>query len=151
MAIRKEFLGRGFAFPFHFDPAGGGVALSEYEENIRQNISIILGTQPGERQMLPDFGCRIHELLFAPDNSYAGQLAARHVEDALQRWEPRIEVIGVEVADPLGPYGAKGVGEIGLVPTAPAVANALWAHDGVRRFELPIFQIRRKSRRKAKA
>lgn len=103
MAIRKEFLGRGFAFPFHFDPAGGGVALSEYEENIRQNISIILGTQPGERQMLPDFGCRIHELLFAPDNSYAGQLAARHVEDALQRWEPRIEVIGVEaVPDPTG-------------------------------------------------
>jgi phage baseplate assembly protein W len=103
MAIRKEFLGRGFAFPFHFDPAGGGVALSEYEENIRQNISIILGTQPGERQMLPDFGCRIHELLFAPDNSYAGQLAARHVEDALRRWEPRIEVIGVEaVPDPTG-------------------------------------------------
>ena len=59
MTIRKEFLGRGFAFPFHFDPAGGGVAMSEYEENIRQNISIILGTQPGERQMLPAFGCRI--------------------------------------------------------------------------------------------
>ena len=43
MAIRKEFLGRGWAFPFHFDPATGRVALTEYEENIRQNISIILG------------------------------------------------------------------------------------------------------------
>jgi len=103
MAIRKEFLGRGFAFPFHFDPAGGGVAMSEYEENIRQNISIILGTQPGERQMLPSFGCRIHELLFAPNNGYAGQIAAEYVKEALRRWEPRIEVEQVTAApDPSG-------------------------------------------------
>jgi hypothetical protein len=103
MAIRKEFLGRGFAFPFHFDPAGGGVALSEYEENIRQSISIILGTQPGERQMLPNFGCRIHELLFAPNNGYAGQIAAEYVKEALRRWEPRIEVEQVTASpDPSG-------------------------------------------------
>ena len=51
---------------------------------------------------------------------------------------PPVEVIGVEVPDPLGPYGAKGVGEIGLVPTAGAVANALCAFDGVRRTRLPL-------------
>jgi hypothetical protein len=103
MSIRKEFLGRGFAFPFHFDPAGGGVALSEYEENIRQNVSIILGTQPGERQMMPHFGCRVHELLFAPNNGYAGQLAAQYVEEALTQWEPRIKVEQVNaVSDPTG-------------------------------------------------
>ncbi len=51
---------------------------------------------------------------------------------------PRVEVIGVEVADEHGPYGAKGVGEIGLVPTAPAVANALFQFDGVRRQALPM-------------
>jgi len=51
---------------------------------------------------------------------------------------PEIEVIGVEVPDPYGPYGAKGVGEIGLVPTAAAVANALYQYDGVRRTELPM-------------
>ncbi len=51
---------------------------------------------------------------------------------------PEIEVIGVEVADPHGPYGAKGVGEIGLVPTAGAVANALFQFDGVRRTRLPM-------------
>lgn len=103
MSIRKEFLGRGFAFPFHSDPAGGGVALSEYEENIRQNVSIILGTQPGERQMMPHFGCRVHELLFAPNNGYAGQLAAQYVEEALTQWEPRIKVEQVNaVSDPTG-------------------------------------------------
>lgn len=51
---------------------------------------------------------------------------------------PEMEVIGVEVPDPYGPYGAKGVGEIGLVPTAGAVANALYQFDGVRRQKLPM-------------
>jgi CO/xanthine dehydrogenase Mo-binding subunit len=51
---------------------------------------------------------------------------------------PDIEVVGVEVPDEHGPYGAKGVGEIGLVPTAPAVANALWSYDGQRRRSLPM-------------
>ena len=51
---------------------------------------------------------------------------------------PELEVIGVEVPDPYGPYGAKGVGEIGLVPTAAAVANALYQYDGLRRTELPM-------------
>ncbi len=51
---------------------------------------------------------------------------------------PPVEVIGVEVPDPLGPYGAKGVGEIGLVPTAAAVANALYQYDGVRRTKFPM-------------
>ena len=51
---------------------------------------------------------------------------------------PEMEVIGVEVNDPHGPYGAKGVGEIGLVPTAAAVANALCQVDGIRRYNLPM-------------
>jgi CO/xanthine dehydrogenase Mo-binding subunit len=51
---------------------------------------------------------------------------------------PEMEIIGVEVPDPYGPYGAKGVGEIGLVPTAAAVANALYQRDGIRRHKLPM-------------
>jgi xanthine dehydrogenase molybdenum-binding subunit len=51
---------------------------------------------------------------------------------------PEMEVIGVEVPDPYGPYGAKGVGEIGLVPTAGAVANAFYQYDGIRRTRLPL-------------
>ena len=51
---------------------------------------------------------------------------------------PEMQVIGVEVPDPYGPYGAKGVGEIGLVPTAGAVSNALFQFDGVRRTTLPM-------------
>ncbi|MBP1607166.1 MAG: selenium-dependent molybdenum hydroxylase 1, partial [Acidobacteria bacterium] len=51
---------------------------------------------------------------------------------------PAVEVILVEDPEPEGPFGAKGVGEIGLVPTAPAVASALEAFDGVRRYTLPM-------------
>ncbi len=103
MAVRKEFLGRGWAFPFQFDPATGMVALSEYEENIRQNITIILATRPGERQMLPEFGCRIHDLLFAPNTRATAHLIARHVTDALSRFERRIEVTDVQSrVDPSG-------------------------------------------------
>lgn len=94
--MRKDFLGRGWKFPFGFDPASGGIALSEFEENIRESVTIILGTQPGERQMLPDFGCRIHELMFAPATRATSTLAQYHVETSLARWEPRIEVIHVD-------------------------------------------------------
>jgi xanthine dehydrogenase molybdenum-binding subunit len=51
---------------------------------------------------------------------------------------PKITVKPVEVPDPVGPYGAKGVGEIGMVPTAAAVANAMTAFDGIRRMKLPL-------------
>jgi aldehyde oxidoreductase len=70
----------------------------------------------------------------------------------LRAWEtPELEIIGVEVPDPYGPYGAKGVGEIGLVPTAGAVANALYQFDGERRYTLPMkLKRKRKSTRQAK-
>jgi selenium-dependent xanthine dehydrogenase len=54
------------------------------------------------------------------------------------QWMPRIDILFVEEAEPEGPFGAKGVGEIGLLPTAPAVANALYRFDGIRRHALPM-------------
>jgi CO/xanthine dehydrogenase Mo-binding subunit len=56
---------------------------------------------------------------------------------------PDMEVIGIEEEDPVGPYGAKGIGEIGLVPTAAAVANALYSFDGIRRRSLPMKRIKK--------
>jgi aldehyde oxidoreductase len=58
---------------------------------------------------------------------------------------PDMEVIGIEEEDPVGPYGAKGIGEIGLVPTAAAVANALYTFDGIRRKHLPMKRIKNKN------
>lgn len=95
MNPRKGTLGQGWSFPFGFDSANGQVALSSDEQNIRECISIILSTRPGERQMMPSFGCRIHELLFAPNTAGTATMVAHHVSEALTRWEPRIEVIDV--------------------------------------------------------
>ena len=95
MNVNLDFLGRGWAFPFDFDSASGTVLFSAGLENIRQNILIIIGTRMGERQMLPDFGCRIHELLFAPNNSDTTRLASEYVARAVASWEPRIEILDV--------------------------------------------------------
>ena len=80
--MNLDFLGKGWNFPFGFDEALGGVKFSSGVENIRQNILIILGTRQGERQMLPSFGCRIHELLFAPNTPSTASEAASYVRTA---------------------------------------------------------------------
>ena len=83
------------AFPFDFDSAQGTVKFSAGVENIRQNILIILGTRVGERQMLPKFGCRIFDLLFAPNTPSTTSTAATYVREAITLWEPRVEVLNV--------------------------------------------------------
>jgi phage baseplate assembly protein W len=92
----KAFLGRGWAFPVAAD-AGGAIAMAEYEEDIRQAIVVILGTDPGERVMRPDFGAGLRALVFEPISGNTQTLAKHRVEQALILWEPRIDSIGVDV------------------------------------------------------
>ena len=94
---RKDFLGRGWAMPVALDVRTGLVATAEHEEDIRQAILIIIETAPGERVMRPDFGCGIHELVYAAMDSNTVQRVRSVVEDALRRFEPRIDVLGVGV------------------------------------------------------
>lgn len=94
---RKAFLGRGWAMPVALDPRTGLVATVAYEEDIRQSILIILETAPGERVMRPNFGCGIHELVFAPVDSTTLQRVRSTVEEALRRCEARIDVLAVNV------------------------------------------------------
>lgn len=98
-----DFLGSGWAFPVDVN-ARGRIALSHREQDIEQAIKIILLTPKGQRVMRPEFGCQIHDLIFAPNDSNTAGLAAYYVEDALAMWEPRIEVINVDVSpDPAEP------------------------------------------------
>lgn len=91
----NSFLGSGWKFPLAFNTTGG-IAMANDEENIRQSIWMILNTAPGERVMRPDFGCGIHELVFAPNTpGTAGQVIAE-VREALVRWEPRVDVLEVD-------------------------------------------------------
>ncbi len=93
----QEFLGVGWASPMECDENTGDVALSRYEKDVEEAILIILKTAPGERLMRPDFGCGIHEYVFAPNNAQTAGMIRFHVEQALGRWEPRIVNLSVEV------------------------------------------------------
>lgn len=91
-----EFIGRGLSFPVRTD-ATGSVALVDGDREIVESIRLILATAPGERPMRPEFGCAIHDLVFAPaDSTTAGQIAYE-VRQSLERWEPRIELTDVVV------------------------------------------------------
>jgi uncharacterized protein len=97
-----DFLGQGWAFPVR--TGGGQVLLAAGADDIHQAMLIILQTAPGERVMLPAFGCRINELLFAAGNATAVSLAQLYVRQALDRWEPRIQTLQVAVTiDPQQP------------------------------------------------
>jgi hypothetical protein len=93
---KRTFLGSGWRFPMTID-SQGGVALVHEEADIREAIINILQTAPGERVMRPEYGCGIHDLIFAPMNARTMGLIVRYVQQALGRWEPRIEVPEVDV------------------------------------------------------
>jgi phage baseplate assembly protein W len=96
-----SFVGRGIAFPMRVD-SSGSIALVSGVVDIEKSMRIIIGTAPGERPMRPEFGCRIWELLFEPINLNTLGLMESVVEEALQRWEPRVEITEV-VADAVDP------------------------------------------------
>ncbi|BAE50698.1 GPW/gp25 family protein [Paramagnetospirillum magneticum] len=93
-----DFLGRGWAFPVI--PVAGTLPFAADDVDIRQAILIILQTAPGERVMRPQFGCRINELLFAAGNAATSSLAQLYVRQALEQWEPRIQVVTVTATIP---------------------------------------------------
>jgi phage baseplate assembly protein W len=91
MPLSPDVIGRGWAFPFDVN-ARGGIAMAEGDEEIRQAIIMIVRTRQGGRVMRPEFGCRIWELIFGPNNAETWTLAEHHVREALGMWEPRIDV-----------------------------------------------------------
>jgi len=90
-----EFLGVGWRFPVGLNEAKQ-IAEAGYEENVRQALWMILSTAPGERMMRPDFGCGIHDLVFALNSSGTAGRAIGEVRRALVRWEPRVDVLSVD-------------------------------------------------------
>jgi phage baseplate assembly protein W len=94
--MAKEFLGRGWKFPVNVS-AAGEIKMSEYEEDIKEAIWIILSTSKGERVMRHDFGCGIYDFVFAPINTATIGMIEASVREALTLWEPRIELENVSV------------------------------------------------------
>ena len=95
--MAKEFLGIGWKFPITIDKVTGKIVMSEYEEDIRESIWVILATAKGERVMQPDFGCGIHNFIFATMSMATMGLIESSVREALIRYEPRIDLNEVKV------------------------------------------------------
>lgn len=94
--MSEEFIGAGWSFPMRTD-ATGSIALVTHDREIEESIRLIVGTAPGERPMRPEYGCAIHDYVFATiDPDTAGRIAGE-VRSSLVRWEPRIKVQGVDV------------------------------------------------------
>lgn len=95
----RGWLGKGWRFPVAINLTGG-LSSSAYEENVRESIFVILGTAPGERLQRPDFGCRIHDLMFAPNNAVTAALASHYCEEAIYKYEPRVEHVEIRTFVP---------------------------------------------------
>lgn len=92
----KDFLGIGWKFPVQVDD-NQSIKMSKYDDDIKEAILIVLGTAKGERAMLPDFGCGIHDFVFESMNTSMLDRVNNSVREALTIWEPRIELVDVTV------------------------------------------------------
>ncbi|MBL8165360.1 MAG: GPW/gp25 family protein [Anaerolineae bacterium] len=96
MSTPSRLYGRSLAFPPRVG-ANGQMLWSEGESNVRESVEIILRTRPGERILLPDFGCALERYLFEPNTVSTLRLIQEEVKRALTRWEPRIQLDDVVV------------------------------------------------------
>lgn len=74
----------------------GSVAMVADLASVSQAILILLSTLPGERVMRPDYGCQLHHLIFSPNDETTAGLAIHYVRQALDRWEPRVEILQLD-------------------------------------------------------
>ncbi|MEM6436442.1 MAG: GPW/gp25 family protein [Cyanobacteria bacterium P01_D01_bin.115] len=90
----NDYIGAGLAFPVNTN-VQGSFQLSSDTANLEEAIRIILGTQLGERVYRPNFGSRLSEMVFEPMNTQTLLMIRLHVQEALEIWEPRIDLIEV--------------------------------------------------------
>ncbi len=88
---------------WRFDPSrgltlspSGGMSMVDGDASVRQAILLLLSTSPGERAMRPDYGCDLRQLVFSPNDETTAGLAIHYVRQALQMWEPRVEIVRLD-------------------------------------------------------
>lgn len=96
---------KGLKFPFEISKEHGQVQVSEFRENIRQSVEIILQTEPGERMLHPQFGTKLHQFLFENMDAQTKEMIEREVRHSLSMWEKRIWDIEVEADMDTGRQG----------------------------------------------
>src|SRR5690349_19505038 len=76
--------------------ARGAIEMVDEWGSVRQAILLLLSTRPGERVMRPEYGCDLHRLVFSPNDATTAGLAIHYVRQALERWEPRIDILRLD-------------------------------------------------------
>jgi Bacteriophage baseplate protein W len=114
--------GAGLAFPLGVDQRGA-IALAEGETDIAQAIGIILATAPGERPMRPEFGCAVHDHVFDVLDASAFGAIESAVRLAIERWEPRATVMGVDFDLDRRGEGCLNIVLTYEIPDVPGVRN----------------------------
>jgi phage baseplate assembly protein W len=76
----------------------GGIEMVDENASVRQAILLLLSTIPGERVMRPEYGCELYRISFMPNDDTTAGLAIHYVRRALQRWEPRIQVVRLDAS-----------------------------------------------------
>lgn len=97
--MNSPFFGRGWSFPPSFDADNTRVTMLEQEADIISSLEILLSTRPGERVMLPQYGCNLDELLFETLDTRMKTLMADKIESAILYHEPRIKLEKVQLDD----------------------------------------------------
>ncbi|WP_262248793.1 GPW/gp25 family protein [Parapedobacter soli] len=97
--LHKSFLGTGWSFPPQFENQTGTVNMISGIEDIRSSLEILLSTRPGERVMLPSYGCQLDELLFEPLTTTMKTYIKDLIQTAILYHEPRIDVNKIELVD----------------------------------------------------
>ena len=92
--VTRPFLGVGWKFPLQVTPAGK-IARAFFEQRVEESIYLILSTAKGERVMLPDFGCGIHDLVFGINDPRTRSAVVQQVRESLTRYERRIDVLDI--------------------------------------------------------
>jgi uncharacterized protein len=95
----KSFLGTGWGFPPEFHKDLKQVEMLSDEEDIRSSLEILLSTRPGERVMLPDYGCNLDELVFEPLTTTFKTYIIDLIQTAILYHEPRIDVNKISLED----------------------------------------------------
>lgn len=103
--LHQSFLGTGWSFPPQFDDQGSQVHMLSDAEDIQSSLGILLATRPGERVMLPDYGCNLEELLFEPLTTTMKTYMKDLIQTAILYHEPRIDVNKIELVDSGEPEG----------------------------------------------
>jgi len=96
--LSSDVIGRGFKYPFHINTSSGGVDSTISEENIVQSIVHILDVTFGEYPGMRDFGSSIYDLIFTANDDASDPLLQHYIVDALDKWEPRIQVMGIIIS-----------------------------------------------------